>query len=624
VINADPVDSEGEDIRDALDEEVEAEHQGDEAREGGADGSPKQGEEAREGSADGSPNQSDEARQGGAEGEGLNPPANVAAPPVIVESEVNPSNLASAASAPRAAENADERSSVNLSELTLQQKREMLMRLQKELQAEALPNPTNLGSVQTRNNLNSSGGPSAMSGVMSSIINAAANAPRSMFDSTRSLSAGFTATPHINEAQKKAAASSSTIANASASAAANARAANAPITPSDNDRVDVSDDEAAEGDEAQAALTSGKEKRAVPTPGVRHIQAVTLPKAGGGRVTPPAPPAPAGKNKAQTTPKPSLQRGGQGNLTSFLAPQSGSKAPAGKVTSTALKASEGGAKKRGADSPLIPPPKFGKQASTHDERVSQLLQLGWRHADIVNALDASKDEEGEEDASKAHSYLEELRLFRLQNVNASGGQHNADYEATEKIREGGELALYIAGNPDHIDVVLGMQEIHERTRGSHQADHFRTAANLMAHPKVAGDQGAQALPAYARKKIALAIVQDCVDCEQLRAQEEKAKAEAEERARHAANLKAREAERKAEQEALRKKREDEEKAKRAKADAERPRTPILPADPADDGGNGIDDDANDLGFCSVSNSKLTQTTESVIAIINHDDDSAFL
>ena len=51
-ISADPVDSEGEDIRDALDEEVEAEHQGEEAREGGADGSPKQGEEAHEGSAD--------------------------------------------------------------------------------------------------------------------------------------------------------------------------------------------------------------------------------------------------------------------------------------------------------------------------------------------------------------------------------------------------------------------------------------------------------------------------------------------------------------------------------------------------------------------------------------------
>ena len=360
-ISADPVDSEGEDIRDALDEEVEAEHQGEEAREGGADGSPKQGEEAREGSADGSPNQGDEARQGGAEGEGPNPPANAAAPPAIVESEVNSSNPASAASAPRAAENADKRSSVNLSELTLQQKREMLVRLHQELQAEALPNLTNLGSTQTRNNLNSSEGPSVMSGVLSSSINAAAHAPQSMFDSTRALSAEFTATPRIpttlgadtlelarylrNEAQKNAAASSSAIANASAgasasanastSAAANARAANAPITPSDADRVVVSDDEAAEGNEAQAALTSGKEKRAVPTPSVRHIQAVALPKAGGGRVTPPAPPAPAGKNKTQTTPKPSLQRGGQGNLTSFLAPQPGSKAPAGKVTSTA-------------------------------------------------------------------------------------------------------------------------------------------------------------------------------------------------------------------------------------------------------------------------------------------------
>ena len=399
------------------------------------------------------------------------------------------------------------------------------------------------------------------------------------------------------QAGKEKTASTGGTAGASAKASASA-AANASVTitsPEDADRVDVSDGETEGGGEAKAAHSaSGKEKStsAIPTPGVRPIQGVMLPRASG-RTTPPAPTA---RGKAQATKQTPL-RGGQSELTSFLAPQAGPKAPAGKATPLMQSAAGGGAKKRAADAPLfpVPPPKFGKQAATHDQRVAQLLQLGWKHADVVNALEASKDEEGEEDVQLAHTYLEDLRQYRLQNVNAQQSQQpSADDDVPDKIREGSELALYIAGNPDHIDIVLAMSDVHERARGSHHADHFRTAANLMAHPKVTSNPGAQELPAWALKKIALAVVNDCPDCEQLRKQEQKAKAEAQERAKHVANIKAREAERKAEQEALRKKKEDEERAKRAKADAERPPTPTLPADDADKGGMG--DDEGNLGF----------------------------
>ena len=187
-------DGEGDDIR-AVMEATEAQGSGEEAREGSADDPNNQGEEAREGGADDSSNRGDEARQGGAEGESQNPPVNAAAPPANAGFEVNLPNPASAASAPRAAGNAEERRSVNLSEFTLEQKREMLARLSQELQAGTSQNPTNLGSTSTRINPNSSEVLSAMSGappLIADIADMQARAAR-MFgvDSTGALGAGF-------------------------------------------------------------------------------------------------------------------------------------------------------------------------------------------------------------------------------------------------------------------------------------------------------------------------------------------------------------------------------------------------------------------------------------------------
>ncbi len=140
--------------------------------------------------------------------------------------------------------------------------------------------------------------------------------------------------------------------------------------------------------------------------------------------------------------------------------------------------------------------------------------------------------------------------------------------------KGTELAAYVAVNPDHLDVVLLVPETHERSRSQHNADHFRTAANLMAHPKLKA--GACALTAKSVRQIALAVVNNCARCEDIRSKEEQQKKEAAERADKLAKQKAQEATHRAAQEAANERREADELSNRAAEEARRTKTPPMP------------------------------------------------
>jgi hypothetical protein len=213
-----------------------------------------------------------------------------------------------------------------------------------------------------------------------------------------------------------------------------------------------------------------------------------------------------------------------------------------------------------ANRPPISRVKPGKAPTTHAERVEELLRAGWRYDDILQALEASKDEGGDENLEAAQDYLENLRQWRLQNINGRNASKAVEgkEEGQDKIAEGTELALYIAVKPDHIDVCLHLLSVHEMNTRSHNADHFRTAANLMA--KVQQEAITSKIPPFALKKIALAVVNDCEKCADLRAKEA-IKKDKERDAEERTARRAREAELKAEQEAAKAKKEAEEKLK---------------------------------------------------------------
>jgi len=241
--------------------------------------------------------------------------------------------------------------------------------------------------------------------------------------------------------------------------------------------------------------------------------------------------------------------------------------------------SKPGEKPPSGDTRVIRKVKPGKAPSTHDERVALLLRAGWRHDDIVHALEASKDEKGEENMDEAQDHLENLRLWRLQLINAQAGQnkgHEEHEEVPDRIKADSETALFVSVHADYIDAVLHMMDVHEQSRTMHTADHFRTAANLMAHPRVSKDSTVANIPPSALKKMALAVVNDCEKCVALRTKEAMAKKEAEERAAK----KAKEAEQKAATEAFKaQQKADKEKTDKRKRDEEaarRPKTPPLP------------------------------------------------
>ncbi len=223
----------------------------------------------------------------------------------------------------------------------------------------------------------------------------------------------------------------------------------------------------------------------------------------------------------------------------------------------------------------------GRVPNPHDENVGMLLRAAWPYGDVIRCLEASVDEDGEENIDVAQEHLENLRIWRLQNINANRkekDEEDGQEDAPDRIKADSEVALYIAVNADHIDAVLHMMDVHDHPRTAHDADHFRTAGNLMANPKVSKDTITSRLPSFAVRKMALAVVNDCEKCAALRAQKAAAKKDAEERAekkaKEAASAEAHKAQQKAAKEA-------EERRKRKEDEQRRSRTPPLPDDDAD-------------------------------------------
>ena len=130
--------------------------------------------------------------------------------------------------------------------------------------------------------------------------------------------------------------------------------------------------------------------------------------------------------------------------------------------------------------PPIPRVMPGKLPASHDERVGELLRAGWRHDDILAALKATQEEGGEENLATAQDYLENLRQWRLENANVQSASKapEAKDEGPDRIPEGSELAVYIAVNPDHIDVCLHLIEVHDMNQRSHAARLIIQAACL--------------------------------------------------------------------------------------------------------------------------------------------------
>ena len=275
-------------------------------------------------------------------------------------------------------------------------------------------------------------------------------------------------------------------------------------------------------------------------------------------------PAPALPAQASNKPKSHLVAGG-GNVSA-----SGNKQPddSNKDRTSATETQR----------PPISRVKPGKAPTNHYERVGELIRAGWRHDDIIPALEASKDELGNENLETAQDHLENLRRWRLEHVNSQIASKAVDgkEESKDRIAADSELAQYIAVNPDQIDVCLHLLDVHELNTRSHNADHFRTAANLMA--KVKQEPITSKIAPFALKKIALAVVNDCEKCADLRAKEAAIKMEKEKEAQDRAAKKAREAELKAEQEAVKAKKESEEKRQAQERASKRSRTPPLPDD----------------------------------------------
>jgi hypothetical protein len=226
----------------------------------------------------------------------------------------------------------------------------------------------------------------------------------------------------------------------------------------------------------------------------------------------------------------------------------------------------------------------GRVPNPHDGNVGILLRAAWPYGDVIRCLEASKDEDGDENLEIAQEHLEHLRLWRLQNINANckdKAEEEGQEEAPDRIKADSEVALYIAVNADHIDAVLHMMDVHDHARTLHDADHFRTAANLMANPKVKNDKIAARLPSFALRKMALAVVNDCEKCGALRAQKAAAKKDAEERAERKAREVASAASAEASRLQQKAAKEAQESRKRKEDEQRRSRTPPLPDDDDD-------------------------------------------
>ena len=220
-----------------------------------------------------------------------------------------------------------------------------------------------------------------------------------------------------------------------------------------------------------------------------------------------------------------------------------------------------------------------KGAPSHDDHVAALIHF-WPHGDAVTALAQTMSEAGDEDLNRAHDFLMQQRDSRLaaaverEKERAPGKGSRDDDQGEEAIREGGELAVFIAGAPDAIMVVLHLGKVHKAMRNAHNAAPERTAANLIAHPQVQSFSDLKAVSGAQLRKIAMAVVHDCRECEHLRIREAARKLEERRQAEEAETCRAREAEAEARRRrtlAERTRREEQEAAERR----QQQRTPPL-------------------------------------------------
>jgi hypothetical protein len=152
------------------------------------------------------------------------------------------------------------------------------------------------------------------------------------------------------------------------------------------------------------------------------------------------------------------------------------------------------------------------------------------------------------------------------------------------IREGGELAVILAGAPHAIMVVLHLLKVHKKMRNAHNAALERAAANLIASPQVQNYYDLKAVSSEQLRKIAVSVIHDCRECEAARIKDAAHLLAEKEKARIAEERRARE-EKAKEAEAENKRRTAAEEKRRQAEEAERHcqnRTP--PLDNIDDDG----------------------------------------
>jgi hypothetical protein len=194
------------------------------------------------------------------------------------------------------------------------------------------------------------------------------------------------------------------------------------------------------------------------------------------------------------------------------------------------------------------------------------------------------DEQGAEDIDLAHTYLVETHAWTADRAQAKqrAALEAEGEETPEAIPADGEMALYVAHQPDHIATLLFMRELHSKSRNAHNAEPFRTAANVAAHPQVAANKEAH-IPPQKIARIALAVVEDCGKCQEMR---EKARAQKVKEAKDEEQRKQRALSQKATADRLRRndemmaERAAEQQRQREEKERRRVRTPPLP--PSDD------------------------------------------
>jgi hypothetical protein len=268
------------------------------------------------------------------------------------------------------------------------------------------------------------------------------------------------------------------------------------------------------------------------------------------------------------------------------------KAPSGKVVEEL--------KRAGANVPFdVPRPTVGSNVRgtpTHDDNVSALLKF-WPHHDAVAALAQTMMEGEGEDLSRAHDFLMQQRDERIaaavrRERDEGPGKGSKDDDAEEEaIREGGELAAFIAGAPDAITVVLHLIKVHKIQRDAHNAAPESTAANLIAHPAVQRFHDLKTVSGKQLLTIARAVIYDCYACELQRVAEVARSVDNRRKQEEAETRRLREEEAK-EAEAERKRRAAEDARRREEREAERQRqarTP--PLQELDDNGHHLSDAA---------------------------------